>query len=264
MGWSGPNKRTGWRPSERPETIQNRLIRVVRNIMEIVPGGVLRSGKLVFGQGSGWMLSVRDDGTGMVDIGDDENYMRFDGDAFTWHTPLTYLTDSGNLSAVNVKIRVEQSYDRPSRIEWMNGGTTPCAQIVTTQVLADCETHTYLSNRPLPDYENTAIALITQAGEDGVGRITLEAHGDDGLQLAYLDIEANPDGATAILSADTATIAVDSLILAHGYLQMDEISEPAAPVSNRAYIYLRDNGAGKTQLCVRFAAGAAQVLATEP
>lgn len=43
-----------------------------------------------------------------------------------------------------------------------------------------------------------------------------------------------------------------------------EISDPAAPAANRGKFYIRDNGAGKTQLCVRFATGAVQVLATEP
>jgi hypothetical protein len=43
-----------------------------------------------------------------------------------------------------------------------------------------------------------------------------------------------------------------------------ERGEPAAPAPNGAYVYARDNGSGKTQLCVRFPTGAVQVLATEP
>jgi hypothetical protein len=43
-----------------------------------------------------------------------------------------------------------------------------------------------------------------------------------------------------------------------------EISDPAAPAANTYQIYGRDDGSGKTQLCVRFATGAVQVLATEP
>ena len=42
-------------------------------------------------------------------------------------------------------------------------------------------------------------------------------------------------------------------------------STPAAPASTgAAVIYLGDNGAGKTQLVVRFPSGAAQIIATEP
>jgi hypothetical protein len=41
-------------------------------------------------------------------------------------------------------------------------------------------------------------------------------------------------------------------------------ADPAAPAANNGVVYLRDNGAGKTQLCVRFATGAVQVIATQP
>lgn len=37
-----------------------------------------------------------------------------------------------------------------------------------------------------------------------------------------------------------------------------------APADGRVVLYCRDNGAGKEQLCARFASGAVQVLATEP
>jgi hypothetical protein len=43
-----------------------------------------------------------------------------------------------------------------------------------------------------------------------------------------------------------------------------ERADPAAPAANQAVVYARDNGSGKTQLCVRFNTGAVQVLSTEP
>lgn len=43
-----------------------------------------------------------------------------------------------------------------------------------------------------------------------------------------------------------------------------EVADPAAPSADQGVVYFRDNGAGKTQLCVRFATGAVQVIATEP
>lgn len=50
-----------------------------------------------------------------------------------------------------------------------------------------------------------------------------------------------------------------------GFIQGSErSSDPAAPAANSYRLFSRDNGAGKTQLCVRFATGAVQVLATEP
>lgn len=49
-----------------------------------------------------------------------------------------------------------------------------------------------------------------------------------------------------------------------GYQDLTEIAAPAAPSANGARIYAVDNGAGKTQLMVRFASGAAQQIAIEP
>jgi hypothetical protein len=47
------------------------------------------------------------------------------------------------------------------------------------------------------------------------------------------------------------------------FVEIGEMSTPAAPAGNRARLFVRDNGAGKTQLCVRFPTGAVKVLATE-
>lgn len=41
------------------------------------------------------------------------------------------------------------------------------------------------------------------------------------------------------------------------------VQVPAA-IANTGIVFTRDNGAGKTQLCVRFGTGAIQVLSTEP
>lgn len=49
-----------------------------------------------------------------------------------------------------------------------------------------------------------------------------------------------------------------------GGVRLQEISDPSAPASNYGIVYCKDNGAGKTQLVVRFPTGAVQVLATEP
>lgn len=49
-----------------------------------------------------------------------------------------------------------------------------------------------------------------------------------------------------------------------GYIQMTEVTAPAAPAANGGRLFLRDNGAGKTQLCIIFNTGAIQVIATQP
>ena len=48
------------------------------------------------------------------------------------------------------------------------------------------------------------------------------------------------------------------------FYELSEIGTPAAPAPNRARLFVKDNGAGKTQLCVRFHTGAVKVLVTEP
>lgn len=52
--------------------------------------------------------------------------------------------------------------------------------------------------------------------------------------------------------------------IGHGYTELTEVSDPAAPATNKGRLYVRDNGAGKTQLVVRFPTGAIQVISTEP
>jgi hypothetical protein len=51
----------------------------------------------------------------------------------------------------------------------------------------------------------------------------------------------------------------------HGYQHIDEWTggDPDAPAANAARLFVRDNGSGKEQLCVRFPTGAVQVIATE-
>jgi len=49
-----------------------------------------------------------------------------------------------------------------------------------------------------------------------------------------------------------------------GAIPFTEITDPAAPSTNAARLYVRDSGAGKTQLCCRFASGAVQVSSANP
>jgi hypothetical protein len=44
----------------------------------------------------------------------------------------------------------------------------------------------------------------------------------------------------------------------------EQSTDPAAAPADGARLFAKDNGAGKTQICVRFATGAVQVIATEP
>jgi hypothetical protein len=55
----------------------------------------------------------------------------------------------------------------------------------------------------------------------------------------------------------------DGRVFTNNYHELIEISTPSAPSSNHARLFVRDNGSGKTQLCVRFPTGPVKVLATE-
>jgi hypothetical protein len=56
----------------------------------------------------------------------------------------------------------------------------------------------------------------------------------------------------------------DGRVYTRKYVELAEIGNPSSPGSNRARLFIRDNGSGKTQLCVRFPTGGVRVLATQP
>lgn len=69
-----------------------------------------------------------------------------------------------------------------------------------------------------------------------------------------IGIERSAAGVLKITDGSTGGGSVDLL----------EMSEPAAPSANTGRLFVQDNGSGKSQLCIRFASGASQVIATEP
>lgn len=69
---------------------------------------------------------------------------------------------------------------------------------------------------------------------------------------------------TNMSCAGASLIGASSIQGVTGYIEGVETTDPAAPSSDRGRMYYRDNGSGKTQLCVRFSTGAVQVIATEP
>ncbi len=47
------------------------------------------------------------------------------------------------------------------------------------------------------------------------------------------------------------------------WYELAEVNTPGSPGANRARLFIRDNGSGKTEVCVKFANGTLKVLATE-
>ena len=54
----------------------------------------------------------------------------------------------------------------------------------------------------------------------------------------------------------------DGRVLVRSFIDLEERSTPAKPFHNRARLFVRENGANHTQLCVRFPNGNTRVLAT--
>jgi len=68
----------------------------------------------------------------------------------------------------------------------------------------------------------------------------------------------------AIASVNQMQIADGNISLEDCFVDMQEQSAPSAPASNTGRLYMKDNGAGKTQYVVKFNTGAEQVIATQP
>jgi len=67
------------------------------------------------------------------------------------------------------------------------------------------------------------------------------------------------------LGSSTATTSADQVAIGPRHVELMRIAADAGPpAASGARLYTKDNGSGKTQLCVRFTTGAVVVIATEP
>ena len=90
----------------------------------------------------------------------------------------------------------------------------------------------------------------------GISGVLLSVH-DSGISAnPYLRLINQATGALAELHLATLNIT--------GYTDGVETTTPSAPAANSGRVFFKDNGSGKTQMCVLFNTGAVQVLATEP
>ena len=112
-------------------------------------------------------------------------------------------------------------------------------------------------------------AVMGEAGSNGTGvwafspnHYGVHARSDRG---AALNGESFQDGVgVRAFSFDGNAGEFFGPIFVNGYQDMNETATPAAPSAFRARIFVRNNGVGKHELCVRFPTGAVQVIATEP
>jgi hypothetical protein len=107
------------------------------------------------------------------------------------------------------------------------------------------------------------------------------AHGKDNAVIFLQAGAANPYPGIISLEVYSGTYKTGSLLakallnangmsfdcpvdMADNYIQITEQAAPDAPDANKGRLFIQDDGAGKTQLAVRFPTGAVQVIATEP
>jgi hypothetical protein len=128
------------------------------------------------------------------------------------------------------------------------------------------------------DGSDTVLALYGEVN-DGTGTSgTLECAGKQAadpeglLEMLAITYNGAAQGGVASVSVtldtETGDIQVggaNRMTMGTCYFELTEqAADPAAPGVNRGKLYVKDNGSGKTQLCIRFNTGAVQVIATEP
>ena len=119
------------------------------------------------------------------------------------------------------------------------------------------------------------ILTIADAGKIAFNNLYLQKSAINGSTLAFIAADFNTYrsviaagyrfGADDSNAFDASLYRVDvGVIGVTGGFEFSEIADLAAGATNKARLYVRDNGSGKTQLVVRFPTGAIQVLSTEP
>ncbi len=97
----------------------------------------------------------------------------------------------------------------------------------------------------------------------GAVYLGLSRTGDAARRVLLLDTGLQFGDGTGLTDAGISRSAAGVLDVT-GVFKFTEQSDPSAPAANTGVLYVRDNGAGKTELCVRFSSGAVQVIATQP
>lgn len=86
--------------------------------------------------------------------------------------------------------------------------------------------------------------------------------GRDLLVLGTLNDGAASNTTVNALTVLGGIVALGGQVSYLSYANFPETSDPVG-VANQAFVYARDNGSGKTQLCVQFPTGSPIVIATE-
>lgn len=113
------------------------------------------------------------------------------------------------------------------------------------------------------------VAGNTRQGGHG-GTVTVQAGDGGNAPAAGGTTNTGGNGGNVVLdpgtggTGSTANGVAGGVLIPAAFLQMTEMTAPAAGATNAVRIYAEDNGAGKTRLMALFATGAAQQIAIEP
>jgi hypothetical protein len=110
----------------------------------------------------------------------------------------------------------------------------------------------------------------------GVSASSISSYGVTGSSGTGVGVAGGSDSSDGLRGASNSGYGVHGIsstnyagyfegsLYAQTYIDLPESVVPPAPSANGARLFVRDNGSGKTQLCVLFPTGAVQVVATEP
>lgn len=118
----------------------------------------------------------------------------------------------------------------------------------------------YFQNSAYGIFQTNGVIQLTAGGENALGvsntpQVRVKSTAPFGFSSGNVE---NNSLDTYFERRAAGIFAVTSLF------EFTEVADPSVPASNKARLYVRDNGSGKTQLCALFPSGASQCFATEP
>lgn len=196
-------------------------------------------------------------------------------------------------SAIGRAAPAEAAAGDPIRMGRLNKASSTATTLQTKTSAAAYLVNQIGAGAAVKGVATTGRAIVGEAGSNGTGvwayspnHYAVHAESPDGTVLfaqstngyalhALSDIGwavvAESTSSFGMVTSGTVGIVASGTVAAqfYGPFHLDgpqdllEQSAPAAPPVNAARLFARDNGSGKTELCVRFSTGAVQVIAAE-
>ncbi len=107
------------------------------------------------------------------------------------------------------------------------------------------------------------IYFAGRASADTYNRVELGTDPSGYGRIRMGDGTATPTTMLSAAVAGTTLRTENNFDIGSGHIETGEIATPTNPGADRGRLFLKDNGAGKTQLCVIFSTGSAIVIATQ-